>query len=481
MKNVFNLLNTPSVKYVIIRYFTYIIQFANAILLLHFLGDYKYGVYSFVLLFLSYFSYANLGLNYSLNTLLSVYKNRKNLLQKIWSVCSTLNLMLACVIALINILVITIYPSIFEKYEYADYAMWMLLAGLLVNLNWLYVSVYRIYGKLWKINFQQLVPNFALFIVVLTLQKQLTIHEILYILVVTQAISLLTFMYKSPLSVSFSYHSLVAIVLVKRGIHLMLQSFSFSFITIAATTIVGVFYVAEDLGFYSLSNTIVNAIVLALGSFMFLLYPKMLNRFANSSISEIGLLLKRIRNIYILGADYIALLSLACIPVVYFFIPQYDGMFQSFKILTVSQIIFNGTMGYSQLLIARKLEHKMTIYGLFSVGVVFGCSLLIGSFKLPFYYIPFAVVTGITLYSYLILHKGISCLKKISCKEILEVLFNRAKIVSISFILVSFFFDENYIMPVLAFFIMLFMTRHKIVNMIKESSQILLNKDLLKI
>lgn len=484
MKSVVGILNiftTPSVKYVIIRYFTYAIQFVNTIFLLRFLGEYKYGVYSFILLFFSYFTYVNLGLNYSLNTLLSIYKKRTTLLQGIWSVCCMLNLVFSAVVVLANVLIINLFPDLFNKYDYADYALWIMLIGLLININLSYVSVYRIYGKLQKINFQQSMPNLLLFAVMLILRNKLTIHEILYVLAGAQVVSLLMFMYKSPLAINLTYHRVLAIILVKRGVHLMLQSFSFNFITIAATTLVGAFYVAEDLGFYSLSNTVVNAIVLALGAFMFLLYPKMLNRFANGSALEIDQLLKRVRDVYILGADFIALLSLLCIPFASFFVPQYNSMFECFKILTIAQMIFNGTMGYSQLLIARKLEQKMTIYGLLSVCVVLGCSLLIGFVKLSYYYMPFAVVAGILLYSFLILNKGISCIKEVTPKNVLKELFNLPKVASVFVILISFFLRDNYITPVLAFLIMFFMTRNKIVNMIEDAVSILSNKELLKI
>lgn len=474
-------INSPSLKYVAIRYITYIIQFLNAILLLRFLGAYKYGIYSFIVLFLSYFVYANFGLNYSLNTLLSVYKYRKQLLQKIWSVCCTLNLILSGIVVVLNILVLWLYPSIFHKYEYVHYAVWILLIGLLININMSYVSVYRIYGKLSKINFQQLIPNLVLLLVMLILRDKLTIYEIVYILSGAQLLSLFMFVYKSPLMLKFSYNKVISIVLIKRGIHLLLQTFSFNFITISATTMVGIFYAAEELGYYSLSNTIVNAIVLALGAFMFLLYPKMLNRFANNSNNEIKSLLKKIRDIYILGADYIALLSLLCIPIVYCYMPQYKSMIECFKILTVSQMVLNSTTGYSQLLIARKLEHKMTMYGIVSVFIVLFCSYGIGYFKCPFYYMSFAVLLGIIIYSYLILYKGISCLQKTTYKDVLIVLFNPAKIMAISVIIVSFILNENYVTPLLALLIMIGMTQHKIAGVIKESCKILSDRNLLSI
>ncbi len=58
----------PSSTYVIIRYVTYAMQFANAILLARYLNEFYFGVYSFIMLVMQYMSYSNLGINESLNT-----------------------------------------------------------------------------------------------------------------------------------------------------------------------------------------------------------------------------------------------------------------------------------------------------------------------------------------------------------------------------------------------------------------------------
>jgi O-antigen/teichoic acid export membrane protein len=251
-------------------------------------------------------------------------------------------------------------------------------------------------------------------------------------------------------------------------------------ITMSATTIISYYYTAEELGYYSFANTISINVVLIIQSFMFILYPKILNRLSTASNEDSISLLKQIRDTYILGADFLSVLSLFVIPVIFIFFPQYLGILNSFKILTIAQIILNITNGYSQYLISQKKESIMTKIGVLSIISVIGLCLIFRYFGLPFYYIPFSVCVGTIIYSVLIVTKAYNLLG-LKFTNIFVDFFSIHKILVICIILFSFFANENIITPLLACVYYFIVNRKKIKSTIIISFKTLTNKGILSI
>ncbi len=462
------------VRYLSIRYLTYFIQFINSLLLLHYLSPDNFGIYSFILLLLSYYSYTNVGLNASLNTLLSVHKRRNLLINKIWSVALGLNIFLILIIGILCIIAYLVYPSLFIKYNYSAIALKVYIIGVTINTNLLFVSLYRVFGKFNKINIQQIIPQLSIFFFILLLRNKLSISNVLFILIISNIAVLMIMINKPPLPLKFIYNKTIARNLLIRGFHLMLYNFSFNFITIAATTIVSIFYLSSELGYYSFSNTLSNAIVMITSSIMFILYPKILNQFANLDEKNSFILINKIRDLYILAVDLIGLSTLFLIPIISLYTTKYSLIIATYKILLAAQLVLNNTSGYLQYLIARKQEKVLIIYALYGIVGVIVLGISIANLKLSFHSISLGVLIGVTIYTYFVINHSNKILQiKSTFVQIMKIIFNLPKMIVILTLLASYIFKENIISPIFALTIYFLIKRKKIVLLIDKSNKIL--------
>ncbi len=448
MKYLKSFFQSTLIRYVVIRYLTYAIQFANSVLLVSILSNNNFGIYSFILLLLSYYAYTNFGLNASLNTILSIYKKRASLIYKVWKVSLTINAVLIFSVTVLSILVYVITPNMFAKYQYSTYFLSVLLLGSLINTNLLFVSFYRVFGVFWKINFQQIFPQIILLISILIFRNRISINIIISALIISNVITFAVMIYKIPLPVKLNFNLTIVKILLLRGFNLMLYNFSFQFITMAATTIVSVFYISSELGYYSFANVISDSIVMISASFMFILYPKMLNIFATRTLDASFIFINKVRSLYTLTVDIVALSSLLLIPLITIFAPKYSPVLDTYKILVTSQIILNNTTGFIQFLIAKKRERLLTYYGICSILCVILIGLSLSFMKVPFYYIGTAVFVGCNLYTFLVVSLGFRNLEILHSKyDVLKSIYTYEKIIVIAIIALSFFSKENLYLP----------------------------------
>ena len=217
--NILGLLRSPSSVYVIFRYGTYIVQFLNSILLAKALGDIKYGIYSFVFLIMQYMSYSNLGINESLNTEYAVSKDSDRC--KIWNTSWALNLLINTFLFMVFAFLISIV-SLFSRYEFDSYGRLLLMTCIVINLSRIYITYYKLHGKLIKLNIQQFLPHFVLLVLVLIMWNKLTVRQIVVSYLVSNVIALIIFRVDLPNPPSFQIDRSIASVLLRRGITLLL-------------------------------------------------------------------------------------------------------------------------------------------------------------------------------------------------------------------------------------------------------------------
>lgn len=482
MSLLFKLYQSSVLRYVIIRYLTYAIQFGNSVLLISLLSKDDFGIYSFVLLLFSYYTYTIVGLNSSVNTLLSVYKNRILLTSKIWSVSLGLFLIYGGITSIVCISALLIFPGFLDKFQYSTYAVNILIIGLLVNLNLLFVSMYRVFGNFFRINLQQILPQATLFLIALYLGKNISVKAIVTILAGAHFLVFLFMLYKSPLSLKPAFNRTVAKVLFFRGLNLMLYGFSFQYITLAATTIVSIFYSKAELGYYSFANVVANAVVMVTASFMFILYPKMLHIFANRNLSESFSFIKKVRSLYTLAVDLVALSSLLVLPLVFILSPSHLPILNTFKILIAAQIILNNTSGFIQFLIAKKREGIVTIYGIAGVITVVFAGVTVSFTNLPFFYLAFCVFFGINLYTLSVVKLGLKNLgEENTILSVIRQVYSYKKILVLFLIFLSVYIDDNLYLPVLAILIYILLNLKEIVILVKESVALFSNNQMVNI
>ena len=112
---------SETLRYVFLRYVTYAIQFVITILLAKKLGENSFGIYSFILLFQQYASYANLGVNESLNVEYAKYYSKSEVLShSIWGASWLISTFLSVLLILIGYVFFLIFSGTFMIDSAAD-------------------------------------------------------------------------------------------------------------------------------------------------------------------------------------------------------------------------------------------------------------------------------------------------------------------------------------------------------------------------
>lgn len=470
--NILALLRSPSSVYVIFRYGTYIVQFLNSILLAKALGDIKYGIYSFVFLIMQYMSYSNLGISESLNTEYAVSKNGDRC--KIWNTSWTLNLLINTFLFIVFALLISVV-SLFSHYEFDSYSMLLLMTCIVINLSRIYITYYRLLGKLIKLNIQQFLPHFALLILVLILWDQLTVRHIVISYLVSNVIALIIFRVDLPNPPSFQIDRSIASVLLRRGITLLLYNLSFYLLTLVASSLVSFYFSLEEFGCYSFVNTLIHGVIMACGAFLFIFYPKILNRLY-SCVYE---LISRIRSIYILFIDLVSLLSIFVAIVLSYLLPQYrNDVTIIFPILILGQMIMSSTTGHSAYLLSKKKEFKLVVFGFESVGVTFVLGILCGEYFNSLYALSLVVPISSLFYTFMTTRESLATMNKShAITDVLKEIFALKKWFSCVLVLIYAFVINQWHVILIGVGIYLFINYKNLRNSIKEGVRIISDRN----
>lgn len=439
-KKIIQLVVAPSSIYVIIRYLTYILQFVNAILLAHYLDAFYFGVYSFIVLVMQYMSYSNLGINESLNTEYSTNKDNVSKLNDIWNNAWSINVLWNIIIMIGLCFILSLSNNLFNNYEFDDYKYILLVTCIIINLSRIYITYYKLYGKLFKLNVQQLLPNVGVFILAIVFRENLSISGILIALLICHTITLIVFRVGLPSIPKFSLDRYWVFILIKRGLALLLYNLSFYILTLVASSFISAYYSVEIFGCYSFANTLVNGVIMAGGAFMFIFYPKILNRLnINNEIAyEV---IKKIRQVYIVFMDLISILSIIGIVVISKILSQYGNeLITLYSILILGRIVNNSSMGYAALLISRGKERNLVIYGFLSVIILTACILCIHAFNLPIDAVAISIVAISFIYTFLVIRTARMALDlSVSYKLVINEVFGMKKwLICLSILLYTF-------------------------------------------
>lgn len=437
--------SSPSVIYVILRYVTYFLAFVNALLLAKYLGGYEYGIYSFVLLIVSYMAYANLGVNESLNTEYSKYKNTPRA-NKIWDTAWSLNLLICTSVSILSFAVAVADNDLFADYHFKDYGYLLIVTCLVINLGRIYITYYKLFGKLFKLNVQQILPNITILVLCLVFKTDMTVDMVVWALLLTNAVALLVFRIGLPQRPKFSIDKAISKVLIARGVSLLLYNLSFYLMILFASSLVSANFEVTEFGCFSFANSLVNGVIMAGGAFLFIFYPKILNQMEGDD-RRIESNIRRIKSIYVVGIDMICLLSILCVYAISFWYPQYSmKMVQIYGILILGKCLNNATTGYSAFLIARKKEAHLAVYGFCSVGVVWAASSIFLRHKLGIEYVALAVTIASFVYSSCVVIEGVRALyRKVSFRSyVYEIFGNGSWLNMLLLVLFSFVWPNPY-------------------------------------
>lgn len=389
------------------RYLTYFLQFINSLLVAVYLGPFYLGVWGFLLLVTQYLNQFNFGISHSANAIISINKRRDWYVQIL--IGNALSMLCILTITLIVIFLIS-YLCGFkfgEKYNFFLFAPYVVFIGALSYFNVFFSNVFRVYGRLYEIAFQQTVFPVLTLVLALFFKKE----DLLWALILGNCfavfLSLGLYVLRSPVKLKLLFVWRLIKKIQIKGWHLFIYSISFYLIIITTRSFVSAFYSVEEFGYFSFSFSLSNAILLLFQAFSFLIFPKLINRFATSSNQRIAEILVSVRDTYITLSHGLTHLAIMVFPYLLVFFPDYRHTFVSFQVIALSVVLYTNSFGYQGLLIAKGKEMQLGVISFISlvVNVSVACFLIM-VMKVLYYQVVLATLISYLLYIFLVCYYG---------------------------------------------------------------------------
>ncbi|MCO5291433.1 MAG: hypothetical protein M9959_06830, partial [Chitinophagaceae bacterium] len=285
--------------FVVTRYFVYIIQFINSLLIAKILGPYYLGIWGFINLVIQYFGQFNMGIPHALNAMIAVRKNDVDYVTKVFNNTVFLTAILGGLILIVYFLFTSTNWVIGRQYNFGAYALAVCMIAILNNFISIFSNLFRVFGHFREISFSQAIFPVLVFLALFLVKEEQLIPTLVGCNIVAFIISIFIFTLASPIRLSFRFDKGILAIIQKRAISLFLYNTSFYLILISTRSFISNKYSVEEFGLFTFSFTIANAILLLFDSISFLLFPKLLNQLANSGDSNSLKVLNKIRNPYI--------------------------------------------------------------------------------------------------------------------------------------------------------------------------------------
>ncbi|MFT0250102.1 hypothetical protein ACMSDT_22680 [Bacteroides thetaiotaomicron] len=265
------IISNGKVVFILSKYATYAIYFIISLVIANKLGLFYFGIYGFLKLIIQYFTYSNLGVNYSSLVIMSedankdITKNSSILTSSIIITFFSLTFFYLIFVAICNLYDIEFY----NRFNIGQYVFYIFFIVLIKQINQLYINIYRVYDRLKIINWAYIIPCIGEFIILFTGNGKRLLDNIMWAMVFSNGIVFIIFLVDAKFSISNNIDIKATKKLVRRGIMLLLYNISFYFIVLVAKSYISSEFQIEDFAQYSFSYNISDAVMLLNSSVSF--------------------------------------------------------------------------------------------------------------------------------------------------------------------------------------------------------------------
>jgi len=385
-------------QYIFSRYATFFIQFINSIFIAVYLGPFYLGIWGFINLILQYFSQINLGISHSVNAIISVSNDNVQYVQKVVGTALSMLIGLSFIVILLFFLIELFDFNIGQKYNFSNYALIVLIIGVIGYFNTLFNYVFRVYGRTTEIAINQSAFPVLILVIIPFFRAEHLLWALVMVNLLAFLISFILFLYKSPVHLKLVWDKPLMQLIQKKGWYLFIYNTSFYLIIISTKSFVSMYYKVEEFGYFSFAFSLANSVLLLLNAISYLIYPKILNRFAISNNESNVILLSKLRDTYVTSSHFIIHLSLLLFPVFLLFFPEYEKSAAAFGLISLTVGLYSNSFGYAGLLIAKGKEKKLSRYSFFALIL----NLILGYVLTAILHFPFSQVILTTMLSYIL-------------------------------------------------------------------------------
>ena len=391
-------IKNPAIIYLISRYGTYIIQFINSLFIAVYLGPYYLGIWGFINLVIGYIGQLNLGISHSVNVIISIQKQEEDYVRKIIGNGISMVLCLSIVFVMFFMLNKIGILQIGNNYNFSNYIFPIAIISVLTHINALFSNIFRVYGKIHAIAINQsLYPIIVLFVIPFFREERL-----LWAMLITNSIafviSFVLFLVQTPVKIKPLFEWEVFKFIQVKGWHLFIYNTSFYLILLTTKSFISSNYTVSEFGYFTFSYSLANVVLLLLNSISFLIFPKMLNRFATSSNEQITKILTSLRSAYISLSHLLIHFVIMVFPLFLLFFPDYSESSSVFKVTALTIVLYTNSFGYQGVLMAKGKEK---LIGHIAIGALI-LNIILSAILVHFVNVSFNFVILSTLITYLI-------------------------------------------------------------------------------
>ena len=367
------IISNGKVVFILSKYATYAIYFIISLVIANKLGLFYFGIYGFLKLIIQYFTYSNLGVNYSSLVIMSedankdITKNSSILTSSIIITFFSLTFFYLIFVAICNLYDIEFY----NRFNIGQYVFYIFFIVLIKQINQLYINIYRVYDRLKIINWAYIIPCIGEFIILFTGNGKRLLDNIMWAMVFSNGIVFIIFLVDAKFSISNNIDIKATKKLVRRGIMLLLYNISFYFIVLVAKSYISSEFQIEDFAQYSFSYNISDAVMLLNSSVSFFIYPNLINKLSSSNSTDNSLLLMReMQQYYMIAASLVIIIALIASHFLQLIVPDYVRSEYILQILLLSQLLVANSFIMTTFLVQQKKELKLIILGVSTIIVL---------------------------------------------------------------------------------------------------------------
>jgi len=468
------------VLFVLFGYATYFIQLINSLFIAVYLGPYYLGIWGFISLVIQYISLANFGISNSTNAIASINRHKEWYLSKLLGTAFGMLIGLSILVLFFFLFNRMFNINIGEKYNFVEFLPFILLIAIFGYFNTLMLNFLRIFGKLYEIALSQ-----SLFpILVLLLITHLKGKDLLWGIMVVNCFAVIfsfcMFLIRCPVKFRISLITRLIKKIQRKGFHLFISNTAFYLILLSTRSFVSAFYGVAEFGYFTFSFLLSNSILLLLESLSFLIYPKMLNRFATGTPKKIHILINNIRDTYITVSHILIHAAILVFPIFLVVFPQYETSSSAFKMISLTIVLVTNSFCNSGLLVAKNKENKLGFLAL----IVLFVNVIITFVTVKYLRISFSFVIFSTMLSYLIFNYwiGVISLNLLNLNNnficVIREVFPFKLFLPYSVSVIFVFLNVKNIFFILPFILILFMNIKSIFNVFSISRKLLNNSEL---
>jgi O-antigen/teichoic acid export membrane protein len=395
------ILKNELVIFTLIKYFVHFLNFVRVILAAKILGPFFFGIWGFLNLAIQYLSHTLLGVQYSVNLELSTdHRHDAERNNKIISSALFLATVISTVLIAAGIGIYVVDNTLFAQYAFQRYSILVVGVVSLLHFQQLFFNIYRVYGKLYRIAFAELLISGSILVTLFFAQGNELISYLFAAWIGSLLVSTLFFVIRSPIPLSIRRHASEAVHLLKIGFPLLVYNLSYYLIIIVSTTVLSQFYSVETMGYYTLATNISNAILLGINSIVWAFFPKFLSQLKEGTpVEEVKAVIYKINRLYLAAIFVIFITFLLFSPILYMYLTRFSLAETPLNLLFVTQIILASNFAANTFTMARKNYLHLASLSLVSVVVVAVSALIFAYMALDYYWIAFSSVLGAIAFS----------------------------------------------------------------------------------